>query len=87
MNNMNIDENTMKNIKNMVDNGNLSDAISQISPEMMQNFSKIKIILKIKIIHKTLHLILINKIVTNLTITLQTQIIILILVILIWIQS
>ena len=40
MNNMNIDENTLKNIKNMVDNGNLSDAISQISPEMMQNFSK-----------------------------------------------
>ena len=40
MNNMNIDENTMKNIKNMVDNGNLSDAIPQISPEMMQNFSK-----------------------------------------------
>ena len=40
MNNMNIDENTMKNIKNMVDNGNLSDAISHISPEMMQNFSK-----------------------------------------------
>ena len=40
MNNMNIDENTMKNIKNMVDNGNISDAISQISPEMMQNFSK-----------------------------------------------
>ena len=38
---MNIDENTMKNIKNMVDSGNLSDAISQISPEMMQNFSKI----------------------------------------------
>ena len=40
MNNMNIDENTMKNIKNMVDSGNLSDEISQISPEMMQNFSK-----------------------------------------------
>ena len=40
MNNMNIDENTMKNIKNMVDNGNLSDAISNISPEMIQNFSK-----------------------------------------------
>lgn len=38
---MNIDENTMKNIKNMVDNGNLSDAISNISPEMIQNFSKI----------------------------------------------
>ena len=41
MNNMNIDENTMKNIKNMVDNGNLSEAMSQISPEMIQNFSKI----------------------------------------------
>ena len=40
MNNMNIDENTMKNIKNMVDNGNISDAISQISPEMIENFSK-----------------------------------------------
>ena len=37
---MNIDENTMKNIKNMVDNGNISDAISSISPEMIQNFSK-----------------------------------------------
>ena len=41
MDNMNIDENTMKNIKNMVDNGNISDAISSISPEMIQNFSKI----------------------------------------------
>ena len=41
LNNMNIDENTMKNIKNMVDKGNLSDAISNISPEMIQNFSKI----------------------------------------------
>ena len=40
MDNMNIDENTMKNIKNMVDNGNISDAISSISPEMIQNFSK-----------------------------------------------
>jgi len=40
LNNMNIDENTMKNIKNMVDNGNISDAISNISPEMIQNFSK-----------------------------------------------
>jgi hypothetical protein len=38
---MNIDENTMKNIKNMVDNGNISDAISNISPEMIQNFSKL----------------------------------------------
>lgn len=41
MDNMNIDENTMKNIKNMVDNGNISDVISSISPEMIQNFSKI----------------------------------------------
>jgi hypothetical protein len=39
-NNLNLDENTMKNIKNMVDNGNLSEAISQISPEMIQNVSK-----------------------------------------------
>ena len=37
---MNIDENTINNIKNMVDNGNLSEAMSQISPEMIQNFSK-----------------------------------------------
>ena len=40
MNNMNFDEKAMENIKNMVDNGNISDAISQISPEMIQNFSK-----------------------------------------------
>ena len=40
MNNMNIDENTINNIKNMVDNGNISEAISQISPEMIQNFSQ-----------------------------------------------
>lgn len=40
MNNMNIDENTINNIKNMVDNGDLSGAMSQISPEMIQNFSK-----------------------------------------------
>ena len=38
MNNPNLDENMMKNIKNMVDNGNISEAISQISPEMIQNF-------------------------------------------------
>lgn len=37
---MNIDENTMNNIKNMVDNGNISEALSNISPEMIQNFSK-----------------------------------------------
>lgn len=40
MNNMNIDENTMNNIKNMIDNGNISEALSNISPEMIQNFSK-----------------------------------------------
>lgn len=39
-NNMNLDENTMNNLKNMVNNGNLNDAISQIPPEMIQNFSK-----------------------------------------------
>ena len=39
-NNFNFDENTMNNIKNMVDNWNISDAISQISPDMIQNFSK-----------------------------------------------
>lgn len=37
----NLDENTMNKIKNMVDGGDLSGAISQISPEMIQNFSKI----------------------------------------------
>lgn len=36
----NIDQNTINNIKNMVDNGNINEAISQISPEMIQNFSK-----------------------------------------------
>lgn len=40
MDNFNLDQNTINNIKNMVDNGNISDAISQISPEMIQNFSK-----------------------------------------------
>lgn len=39
MNNLNLDENTMNNIKNMVDNGNLSDALSQISPEMIEKVS------------------------------------------------
>lgn len=40
MNLDNIDQNTINNIKNMVDNGNIDGAISQISPEMIQNFSK-----------------------------------------------
>ena len=30
----------MKNIKNMIDSGNINGAISQISPEMIQNVSK-----------------------------------------------
>ena len=30
----------INNIKNLVDNGNISEAISQISPEMIQNFSQ-----------------------------------------------
>lgn len=36
----NFDKNTMNNIKNMVDSGNIQGAISQISPEMIENFSK-----------------------------------------------
>lgn len=39
-NNFNLDEDKMNNIKNMIDNGNISGAISQISPDMIQNFSK-----------------------------------------------
>ena len=38
MNNPNLDENMINNIKNMVDNGNISEANSQITPEMIQNF-------------------------------------------------
>ena len=40
-NSMNLNNQSMENIKNLVDNGNISEAISQISPEMIQNFSKI----------------------------------------------
>lgn len=40
MENNNFDQEKMNNIKNLVDNGNISDAISQISPEMIENFSK-----------------------------------------------
>lgn len=39
--NNNIDENTMNEIKNLVDNGNISEAISHISPEIIESFSKI----------------------------------------------
>lgn len=37
----NLNENTINNIKNLVDNGDISSAISQISPEMLSNFSKL----------------------------------------------
>ena len=36
----NINPEMMNNIKNLVDNGNIQDAISQISPEMIQSFSQ-----------------------------------------------
>lgn len=36
----NINPDTMNNIKNLVDSGDISQAISQISPEMIENFSK-----------------------------------------------
>ncbi len=39
MDNFNIDENMVNKLKGMVDNGELSDVISKIPPEMMQNFS------------------------------------------------
>ena len=36
---MNFDENTINKIKDMINKGELNDVISQIPPEMMQNFS------------------------------------------------
>ena len=39
MSDFNFDENTINKIKNMVNNGEFSDVISLIPPEMMQNFS------------------------------------------------
>lgn len=39
MDSFNIDNNTMNKIKNLVDSGDLSGAISQISPEMLSQFS------------------------------------------------
>lgn len=35
----NFDENAMNKLKDMMNNGNISDVISQIPPEMIQNFS------------------------------------------------
>ena len=41
MQNNGLNPEMMNNIKNLVDNGNISEAISKISPEMIENFSKI----------------------------------------------
>ncbi len=39
MNNINFDENTVNKLKDMMNKGELNDVISQIPPEMLQNFS------------------------------------------------
>ncbi len=39
MSNMNFDENTINKLKDMMNKGELNDVISQIPPEMIQNFS------------------------------------------------
>lgn len=39
MSDFNIDENTVNKLKDMMNKGNLSDIVSQIPPEVMQNFS------------------------------------------------
>ncbi|MCI8470864.1 MAG: hypothetical protein HFJ35_05255 [Clostridia bacterium] len=39
MNNMNFDENTINKLRDMMNKGELNDVISQIPPEMIQNFS------------------------------------------------
>lgn len=39
MNNFNIDENMINKLQNMLNKGELNDVVSQISPEMLQNFS------------------------------------------------
>ena len=39
MNNMNFDENTINKLKDMMNKGELNDVISQIPPEIIQNFS------------------------------------------------
>ena len=39
MSDFNFDENTINKLKNMMNKGELNDVISQISPEMIQNFS------------------------------------------------
>lgn len=39
MNDFNIDENSINKLKDMMNKGDLSDIVSQIPPEMIQNFS------------------------------------------------
>lgn len=39
MNNFNFDENSINKLKDMLNKGELNDIVSQISPEMIQNFS------------------------------------------------
>ena len=39
MDNMNFDQNTINKLKDMMNHGELNDVISQIPPEMIQNFS------------------------------------------------
>lgn len=39
LSNFNIDENTVNKLKDMMNKGDLSNVISQIPPEVMQNFS------------------------------------------------
>ena len=39
MSDFNFDENTINKLKNMMNKGELNDVISQITPEMIQNFS------------------------------------------------
>ena len=39
LNNMNFDENTINKLKDMMNKGELNNVISQIPPEMIQNFS------------------------------------------------
>ncbi len=40
MNNMNLDNEMLNNLKNMMGEKQVNDALSQISPEMIENFSK-----------------------------------------------
>lgn len=39
LDNFNIDENTMNNLKNMLQSGQLDDVVKQIPPDMINNFS------------------------------------------------